>query len=53
MHTVDHFGNEGWFNYDRVIIWMRFVCLLANSIQCVNEKIQFLGFLFHNVMLKP
>jgi len=31
MHTVDHFGNEGWFNCDQVISWMCFVCSLAQQ----------------------
>jgi len=31
MHTVDHFGNEGQFNCDQVIIWMCFVYSLPKQ----------------------
>jgi len=31
MHTIDHFGNDGSFSSDQVIIQMYFVCSLAKQ----------------------
>jgi len=44
MHTVDHFGNEGWFNCDQEIIWMCFVCLLAKQHTMLKWKDAVSGF---------
>jgi len=54
MYTVDHFGDKGWFKYDHVIIYSNVFCVFVGKATYTVQvkKMQFLGFLFHKVMLK-
>jgi len=50
-YTVDRFNSERWTICSGDIL-IRFVCLLANIMQHLSEKMQFPGFLFPKVVQK-
>jgi len=51
VHPVDRFDSEGWFSSDQVI-FLAVLCFWRKSIQYLSEKMQFLGFLFPQVVQK-
>jgi len=51
VHPVDRFDSEGWFSCNQVIFNVLRVFVIK-SMQHLNEKMQFSGFLFPQVVQK-
>jgi len=52
VHPVDRFDSEGWLSSDQVIFLTVFCVFWWKSMQNLNEKTQFPGFLFPQVVQK-